>query len=185
MTQEQRIEELERQVRRFRRAGVVALATALVAVVVGVGLLAVSRAGAQPGAPQPNYNTPPWHETNPPPKAGVVIGGEFRLVDDSGAVRAVMYLERGNPVLRFLDQQGIFHASVGLGAYGPTLSFTYGNNRPGMSIGVSDQGAAMYCNDSAGHVRIIMGVGSAGAPMMKFRDTHGHTVWSTPEESKH
>jgi hypothetical protein len=185
MTQEQRIEELERQIRRFRRTDMVALATALVAVVVGVGLLAVSRAGAQPGAPKPNYNTPPWHETNPPPKAGVVIGGEFRLVDDSGATRAVLYLEKGNPVLSFLDQQGIFHASVGLQEDGPHLLFTYGNNRPGMSIQVSDRGAAMACSDSAGHLRIMMSVGSTGAPMITFRDSTersgaGHVIWTAP-----
>ena len=90
MTQEQRINELERQNRRFRRTGMAVLVTALVALVVCVGLLATNRAGAQPGAPKPNYNTPPWRDMNPTPRGGIVTGGEFRLVDDSGVTRAVL-----------------------------------------------------------------------------------------------
>ena len=180
MTQEQRIDELERQNRGFRRTAVVLLGTILVTLVVCVGLLATSRAGAQPGAPRPNFNTPPWRDPNPTPKGGIVTGGEFRLVDDKGATRAVLYLENGNPVLRFLDEQGRPRASVGLQPCGPSLFFARENGTPGASIGVSAKAASLVLADSAGHPRSLLSVDSTGAPTIMLRTTTGHVVWSAP-----
>lgn|GEM_PF-4036750 len=88
MTPEQRIERLERENRLFRRGGTVVLVTAFVALAVGIGLLATSRAGAE--------NTP---------KPGVSTATAFRLVDTAGVTRAVLAMERGNPVLRFLGEK--------------------------------------------------------------------------------
>jgi hypothetical protein len=168
MTPEQRIDELERQNRRFRRNGVAVVVTVVVALVVCVGLLATSCAGAKST-----------------PKPGVVTGSEFRLVDSSGITRAVLNMEKnGQPVLRFLGEEGEFRAAVGLEFYGPFLFFTRGNGRPGMSMGVSDNGPAMAFGDSAGHPRIMLMVDSTGAPQIVLRDTTGHTVWTAPEPLK-
>jgi hypothetical protein len=167
MTPEQRIDELERQNRRFRQTGTAVLVTALVALVGSVGLLATGRAGAQST-----------------PKPGVLTGSEFRLVDTSGITRAKLMMENGNPILRFLGEKGEFRAAVGLEFYGPFLFFARGNGKPGMSFGVSDNGPAMAFGDSAGHPRIMLTVDSTGAPKIMLRDTTGHTAWTAPEPPK-
>ena len=167
MNPEQRIDELERQNRRFRRSGAAVLATAIVALVVCAGLLATSCAGARST-----------------PKPGVLTGSEFRLVDSSGVTRAVLAMENGNPVLRFLSEQGKPRAMVGLTQFGPILSFVRENGRPGASLGVSRSVSSMAFGDSAGHPRIMLVVDSTGAPTIALRDTTGHTAWTAPEPPK-
>ena len=163
MTQEQRIDELERQNRRSRRTGMTVLVTVLGALVVCVGLLATGCA-ADKGAAQPK----------------VVTGTEFRLVDDKGVARAVLAMENGAPLLRFLDEKGKSRAVVGLQDYGPSLFFARSNGKPGTSIGVGPNGPAMAFGDSAGHPRIMLMVDSTGAPKIMLRDTTGHTAWTAP-----
>ena len=167
MNPEQRIDELERQNRRFRSTGAAVLATAIVALVVCAGLLATNCAGARST-----------------PKPGVLTGSEFRLVDSSGVTRAVLAMENGNPVLRFLSEQGKPRAVVGLQEYGPSLFFARENGKPGTSIGVGLNGPAMAFGDSAGNMRILLTVDSTGAPKMVLRDTTGHTAWTAPEPLK-
>jgi hypothetical protein len=168
MTPEQRIDELERQNRRFQRIGATVLVTVVAAFAVCAGLLATSRAGAQ--------NTP---------KPGVVTGSEFRLVDSSGMNRAVLAMENGHPLLRFYNEQGKPRAVVGLQDFGPTLFFARENGRPGTSIGVGKMGPAMAFADSSGHMRIMLTVDTTGAPKVMLKDTTGHTVWTAPEPLKH
>jgi hypothetical protein len=163
MTPEQRIEKLKRENLRFRRTGTALLAAACAILVVGIGLLATGRAGAQ--------NTP---------KPGVVTGNEFRLVDTSGITRAKLMMENGNPVLRFFDDQGKSRAAVGLQEYGPYLFFARANGKPGASIGVGPLGPAMAFGDSAGNVRIMLTVDTTGTPAVALRDTTGHTSWTAP-----
>jgi hypothetical protein len=168
MTPEQRIDELERENRRFRRTGTAVLVTAFAVLAVCIGLLATSHAGAQSV-----------------PKPGVVTGSEFRLVDTSGITRAKLMMEDGNPVLRFLNEQGKSRAVIGLQAYGPILSFVRENGWQGTSLGVSKSVSSLAFADTAGRVRIGIHVDSTGAPMTTFSDTHGHTVWTAPEPLKH
>jgi hypothetical protein len=167
MNPEQRIDELERQNRRFRSSGAAVLATAIVLLVVCAGLLATNCAGAKST-----------------PKPGVLTGSEFRLVDSSGTTRAVLTMENGNPVLRFLSEQGKPRAMVGLTQFGPILSFVRENGRPGASLGVSRSVSSMAFGDSAGHPRIMLVVDSTGAPTIALRDTTGHTAWTAPEPLK-
>jgi len=167
MTPEQRIDELERQNRRFRRTGTAVLVTAVAVFAVCAGLLATSRTGAQ-GVPKP----------------GVVAGSEFRLVDSSGMNRAVLAMENGQPLLRFYDERGKIRADVGLQPYGPSMVLLRENGRPGASIGVGKMGPAMAFGDSAGHPRIMLVVDSTGAPTIALRDTTGHTAWTAPEPLK-
>jgi hypothetical protein len=117
------------------------------------------------------------------PQADVLTGREFRLVDDQGVTRAVLGMEKGNPMLRFLGEQGEFRASLGLQEYGPSLFFARDNGRPGTSIGVGGKGPSMAFADTAGHLRIVLTVAdSTGLPAM--RDTAGHTVWTAPKPLK-
>ena len=167
MTPEERIDELERQSRRFRRTGMAVLVTVVAAFAVYAGLLATSCAGAKSA-----------------PKPGVVTGSEFRLVDSSGVTRAVLAMESGNPVLRFLSEQGKPRAMVGLTQFGPVLSFARENGRPGISLGVSRSVSSMALGDSAGHPRIMLVVDSTGMPTITLRDTTGHTAWTAPEPLK-
>jgi hypothetical protein len=167
MTPEQRIDELERQNRRFRQTGTAVLVTALVALVGSVGLLATGRAGAQST-----------------PKPGILTGSEFRLVDTSGITRAKLMMENGNPILRFLSEDGKPRAAIGLQTFGPILSFVRENGRPGASLGVTKNVSSMAFGDSASHVRIMLVVDSTGAPLVALRDTSGHTVWTAPEPPK-
>jgi hypothetical protein len=164
MTPEQIIYELERQNRRFRQTGTAVLVTALVALVVSVGLLATGRAGAQST-----------------PKPGVLTGSEFRLVDSSGITRAKLMMENGNPILRFLSEEGKPRAAIGLQTFGPILSFLRENGRPGASLGVTKNVSSMAFGDSASHVRIMLVVDSTGAPTIALRDTTGHTAWTAPK----
>jgi hypothetical protein len=163
MTQEQRIDELERQNHRFRGTGTAVWMTVVGALALCIGMLAMSCAGSK-GAQQPT----------------VVTGTEFRLVDSSGMTRAVLAMEKGNPVLRFLSQEGKFRAAVGLQDYGPYLFFARNNGKPGTSIGVGPGGPAMAFGDSAGYPRIIVTVDTTGAPKIALRDTPGHTTWTAP-----
>jgi len=167
MTPEQRIEGLERQNRRFRQMGTAVMVTALVALVVSVGLLATGRAGAQST-----------------PKPGVLTGSEFRLVDTSGITRAKLMMENGNPILRFLSEQGKPRAAIGLQAFGPILAFLRDNGRPGASLGVTRNVSSMAFGDTTSNVRIMLVVDSTGAPTIALRDTTGHTVWTAPEPLK-
>jgi hypothetical protein len=160
MTPEQRIDELERQNRRFRRTGMTAL---MIAFAIVAGLLATS-CTADKDAAQPK----------------VVTGTEFRLVDDKGVARAVLAMESGEPVLRFLSEQGKPRAMIGLGQFGPLLSFVRENGRPGTSLGVSRSVSSMAFGDSAGHPRIMLVVDSTGAPKVMLRDTTGRTAWTAP-----
>jgi hypothetical protein len=169
MTPEQRIDELERENRRIRSAGTTVLVTAIVVLAVGIGLLATSPAGAQ-GTPKP----------------GVLTATAFRLVDTSGVARAVLAMEKGNPVLRFLGEKGEFRAAVGLQDYGPFLFFSRDNGKPGVSMGVGGKGPSMAFADTAGHLRILLTVeDSTGMPTIRLRDTTGHTAWTAPEPQKH
>jgi hypothetical protein len=119
------------------------------------------------------------------PQPDVVTGREFRLVDDKGAARAVLSLEKGNPVLRFLDERGKSRASVGLQEYGPSLFFARPDGRPAMSMGFGWKGPSMAFADSASHMRILLNVDdSTGMPTIVMRDTTGHTVWTAPESLK-
>ena len=163
MTQEQRIIELERQYRRLRRTGTTVLVTVLVALVVCVGLLATSRAGAQIV-----------------PKPSAITGSEFRLVDSSGVTRAALAIESSYPLLRFYNGDGKIRASVGLQAFGPSLVFIRQNGRPGASIGVGKMGPSMAFGDSAGNVRFMLTVDTTGAPKMVLKDTTGHLAWTAP-----
>jgi hypothetical protein len=168
MTPEQRIDQLEQQNRRFRRTGTAVMVTVVAAFAVCAALLATSRAGAQ-NAPQPD----------------VVTGSEFRLVDSSGITRAKLYIENGNPMLRFLGEKGEYRAAIGLNQFGPLLSFARDNGKMGASLGVSQYGPGMAFGDSASHPRIMFSVDSTGMPSIMLRDTTGHTVWSAPEPLKH
>ena len=163
MTREQRIGGQERQKRRLRRANTAILVTVSVALMACFGLVATSCTSSK-GTPQPK----------------VVTGSEFRLVDSSGMTRAVLAMERGNPLLRFLDERGKYRASVGLQDYGPSLFFARSNGRPGTSIGVGANGPAMAFGDSAGNMRILLTVDSTGAPKIMLRDTTGHVAWTAP-----
>jgi hypothetical protein len=163
MTQEQRFGDLERQTGRLRSTATVFLLVALVALIVCLGLLATGRART--------------HGTTRP---AVVTGTEFRLVDSNGITRAVLAMENGHPLLRFLNERGEFRAAVGLEDYGPSLFFARANGRPGTSIGVGPKGPAMAFGDSAGNVRILFNVDETGAPKLALRDTFGHGVWTAP-----
>jgi|GEM_PF-4250974 len=163
MTQEQRVEKLQRQNCRFRRTGTAVSFAVCLTGVVCAGLLATSCTGNK-GAQPPT----------------VVTATEFRLVDSSGMTRAVLAIEHGHPLLRFLDEQGKYRASVGLQDYGPSLFFARSNGRPGTSIGVGTNGPAMAFGDSAGNPRIMLVVDSTGAPKIMLRDTTGHTAWTAP-----
>lgn len=169
MTPEQRIEETERQSRRFRCTGKAALMAASLMVAVCAGLLTTSCAGSK--------------DAQPPT---VVTGTEFRLVDSSGMIRAVLAMEHGHPLLRFFDERGKSRASVGLQEYGPSLFFARDNGRPGTSIGVGGRGPAMAFGDTAGHMRIMLNVddSTGGMPTIALRDTTGHTAWTAPEPPK-
>jgi hypothetical protein len=101
-------------------------------------------------------------------------------VDSSGVNRAILAMENGHPLLRFLDERGKYRASVGLQDYGPSLFFARNNGRPGTSIGVGPNGPAMAFGDSTGNLRILLTVDSTGAPKIMLRDTTGHLAWSAP-----
>jgi len=119
------------------------------------------------------------------PQSNVVTGSEFQLVDDKGVARAVLAMEKGNPMLRFFGEKGEFRAAVGLQDYGPSLFFARDNGKPGTSIGAGGKGPSMAFADTAGHLRILLNVDdSTGMPTIVMRDTAGRTVWTAPQSLK-
>lgn len=168
MTSKQRIEKLEQENHRIRRTGTTVLVAAVVLLAGCIGLTATSRAVAE--------NTP---------EPGVLTATAFRLVDTSGATRAVLAMERGGPVLRFLDEKGEFRAVVGLNEFGPILLFARDNGKPGTSMGVGGKGPSLAFADTAGHLRILLTVeDSTGMPAIRLRDTTGHVAWTAPAQQK-
>jgi hypothetical protein len=168
MTPEQQVEETKQKNRRVRRIGTAVLVAGMVVLTGCAGLSAASRAGVQ---------------STPTP--GVVTATAFRLVDTSGVTRAVLAMERGGPVLRFLGEKGEFRAVVGLNEFGPLLLFARDNGKPGTSMGVGGKGPSLAFADTAGHLRILLTVeDSTGMPAIRLRDTTGHVAWTAPEPQK-
>ncbi len=114
-------------------------------------------------------------------QSGVVTGSEFRLVDADGATRAVLALDNGNPVLRFMDRQGKIRTSLLMYEDGGSgLVFTQESGRPGASIGSNAAGPALAFGDGAGNVRALLTVGKDGTPKLVLKDTTGHAAWTAP-----
>jgi len=189
METEERIAELERHIenqnRQNRRMKWV-VGVLGIALVVGIGW----RSGMLSPNPAQGQNQ------------RVVEAEEFRLVDESGELRAMLKLVEGKPVLDFYDEKGVLRAVLGmvveglpgLGLYDENgkIRVGLGVGEAGPSIGIYDENEhtrnALYMQkdgqhlvlvDENGAVRAFLSVTQDG-PSLGLRDATGKTLWSAP-----
>lgn len=162
-----RLEALEKEARRWRRAG-----AATAAMILALMTLAAAR-----------------------PKPRLVEAGEFRLVDEKGTVRASLTARKsaaalmladeagtvrarlaleGSPRMELSDAGGTTQASVSLGADGaPTLSLGAEKQaRATVRIG-SDGASDLTLTDGNDHARAALALAADGSPRVALYDEEG------------
>ncbi len=117
----ERLEVLERQNRRLRRAGLVVM------VLAGAALLI--------GQAQPKWK---------------VEAKRFVLKDASGSVRAELGIAEHGPLLAFYDANGTRRAVLGIAEKGPGLFIFDTTEKRRAALGVADQGPVIALFDGDG-----------------------------------
>ena len=145
MSLEQRIEELERQNRRIKRAGLLTVVGVLAATLLYVGLQATSRAIAQGRT-----------------ESKVIEATEFRLVDRSGKLRAALGMANGEPGLVLYDKDGKARASLELGKNGePALTLYDKDGKARADLHLDERGAFLNLVEENGKSLATLGVGKS------------------------
>ena len=150
-----RLERVEAQNRRIKRAGI-----ALVAVV-GAALLTGTALSKSPT---------------------IVEAEEFHLVDEKGTIRAELLVDPDGVGLALSDGNG--HVRVGLtvkanGVSGLAFIDEGGTGRA--TLGVDRDGStALTLFDTHGRSRVATGVDTDGSPTARLNDGDGKVVWSAP-----
>lgn len=144
-----RLDRLERQLRRWRR-GALALA--------GVTALAVAGAMAQPPAKELTVK-------------------KLRVVDDAGKDRIVLSADPVEADLTFFDPSGKSRLTIDVAKdRRPVLQFSDDANKESsrMTLGLEDEGhPALTLYDGSGRRRVTFGIGKQGGPVLRVLDENG------------
>jgi hypothetical protein len=144
----ERLEQLETQNRRLKRAVIVIFILA--------GSFALMGAGK---------------------KGRVVQATEFLLRDGEGRTRAAWRMGNSGPYLVFYDAQGkTARALLGIPASGPALGFYGVNGKTRISLGISEKGANLTFNDTDEKLRAELGMLEEG-PNLMFLNSDGRPVY--------
>jgi hypothetical protein len=156
MSTEQRLAQVERQLRWHKRLGALAIAVGAVVVLVG------------------QARDEPAH----------LRVRSLTMVNDQNEVRAQLHMQIGSPFLLLMDKKGRERVSLCAGAMGSTaLSFMARDGKGRLAIGIgAGEVPVLYVRDSKGTGRIDMSVGADGTPSLSFLDPDGKVIWKAPGE---
>ena len=171
-----RLDRVERENRRLKQAGVVALAVIAAVVLMGQGTGKVAK---------------------------VVEAKRFVLLDASGETRAVLTQTKGGSSLYLYDDKGKLRVGLvsgaadetGLSLYdadgerrailalkpetSPALRFAAQPKKPQAALGVAHVPTVLLFDDG-GKPRATLLLSSDGSPVLAFNDNIGEVIWSTP-----
>jgi hypothetical protein len=109
-----------------------------------------------------------------------VEASEFRLVDKSGRLRAVLEMTRTGPRLALLDEDGTVALETSLSNDGPSIRLAdqHGNTR--VFLGATRDASRIGLADSDGAQRVFLGVSAGGKPAVTVYDSEQRKVWEAP-----
>ena len=150
----QRLDRMERQLRRWRVGGVVALCLAVVA---------VAGAMAQPPAGELTVET-------------------LRIVQRDGKERLVLTAQPGIPDMSFLDPKGRSRLTLDIaGDAQPVLSISESGHDTGrLTIGIENESPMLKFYDQAGKLRVTIGVPHDVGALIRILDEDGRVVRRLP-----
>jgi hypothetical protein len=150
-----RIEGLERQVRRWRRAAVALMLSAVALMTLGAAV----------------------------PRGRVVEAQKFVLKDAAGRVRAELGPSDNDKsiALRFKDAAGSPRLVLGVEDESSLLVLHDKTGRPRVGLVTLAQGAPGFTfYDTTGRARVELGVSREGEPGIVVRDARGGSAWKAP-----
>lgn len=107
---------------------------------------------------------------------------EFRLVDKSGRVRAVLEVTRsGVPRLAMLNEEGAACVEITLGKDGPGVRLGDSDGDTRVFIGATKDAARIGLADADGNNRAFLGVMPKGGATLALYDAKQKVVWSAAE----
>jgi hypothetical protein len=110
-----------------------------------------------------------------------VEAGEFRLVDKSGRVRAVLEMTRSGPRLAMIQEDGAVSFEVALAPDGPGLRVSDVDGNTRIFIGAQRDSGRIALADGKGKQRAFIGVGGEGRPMIDLYDAKQRRIWGAPD----
>lgn len=109
-----------------------------------------------------------------------IEASEFRLVDKSGKVRAVLEMSRLGPRLVMLHADGTPALELSLPPDGPAVKLSDQDGETRVFLGATRDAARIGLADGKGNQRMFLGVNAAGKPSLTVYDGKQKAVWSAP-----
>lgn len=102
----------------------------------------------------------------------------LRLVDETGAERAVLTADRDGPTFIFHDGAGTVRMKLSLSDSGPGMTLADDKGHTRAWLGFTKEALRIGFADDNGNSRAFFGVMRSGQPVAKFYDEAGNVVWS-------
>ena len=140
----ERLERLERELRRWRWGG---------AIVLTLGLVVVAAAMADPPDKELRVQT-------------------LRIVERDGTERIVLTADKKSPDMTFLDPNGKSRLTLDIAEdHKPVLQFAEGGEEKGrLTMGIDENGPMLLFYDRHGKKRLAFGVPKSGGPALRILD---------------
>jgi hypothetical protein len=107
-----------------------------------------------------------------------VESSEFRLVDKTGKLRAVLDMSRLGPRLMMMHADGTLALEVSLPPDGPAIRLSDQAGETRVFLGATRDAARVALADDKGNQRMFLGVSAAGKPSLTVYDAKQKAVWS-------
>jgi len=102
----------------------------------------------------------------------------LRLVDETGAERALLTADREGPTFLFHDDAGTVRMKLSLSSSGPGMTLADDKGHTRAWLGFTKEALRIGFADDNGNSRAFFGVMRSGQPVAKFYDEAGNVVWS-------
>lgn len=102
----------------------------------------------------------------------------LRLVDETGAERAMLTADRDGPTFIFHDRAGTIRMKLSLADSGPGMTLADDKGHTRAWLGFTKEALRIGFADDNGNSRAFFGVMRSGQPVAKFYDEAGNVVWS-------
>ena len=175
LTLTERLDRLERENRRWRRAG-----AGVLIVIAAFALMGQAIQGVPKAMEAERFVL---RDTGGRVRAALGMEADgsvgLWLLDSAGKTRAGVGVSReGSPVMALADQTGKSRLSLTL-TDGPGLSLR-DQDRTRISLSVLAEGSGIYVWDQAGRERVVLIVAADGSQVLGFRDKDGKVIWKAP-----